>query len=275
MPPDGLLVVAAAALDATEVSELHGGHQARVLRAMFATGEVVVAKLTDASMVDATELATRVDVVAALGDLDRRVCRPLPIGDRLVTEVDDGDRHYLMVVYELADGDALQLSDAAAMGSTLAGLHEAMAELAHFDLPPVAALRGSPDVAGQLLHGDFNAGNLRRRDGVVRVFDFDDCGYGPVAFDVANALYMVLFDAAVEGTPKVYTDFRREFVGAYREASGGDLADDVLDGFIDRRVAAVRGWLDDLGQAPIGIRSASPEWHATLRSFTAAHDELR
>ena len=256
------------------IDELHGGHQSSVFRVTRVSGEVIVAKLTDASMVDRAEFAARVAAVAALADIDGRVCRPLPIGDGLVNEVDDGGQLRLLVCHEHAAGVPLDASDADLMGRTLRGLHESMAELPAVGLPSVAALRGATDGEGQLLHGDFNAGNIRRLGEAVRIFDFDDCGYGPVAFDVANALYMVLFDAVVQGAPRVYLDFRQAFVGAFRHGARTEVSDAVLDGFIDRRVEAVRAWLDDLDRAPIGIRTASPQWHATLRSFTDTYRDV-
>ena len=263
-----------ALLDAASISELHGGHQSSVFRVTDPSGEMIVAKVTDASLVDRTIFATRVDVVAALGEVDRRVCRPVPVDDRLVTEIQlDGQLH-LLVCYEHADGDAVDNSDAELLGHALAGLHQSMAQLNRVALPQVAALGGSTAADDQLIHGDFNSGNLRRQDGGLRVFDFDDCGYGPVEFDVANALYMVLFDAVTGGEPDVYRAFRERFVAGYCSAVVRQPTDEVLDRFVARRVDALRGWLDDLPQAPIGIRTATPEWHAILRSFVEAYPTI-
>ncbi len=264
-----------ALLDAAAIHELHGGHQARVFRVTRLNGEMIVAKVTDASLVDRRTFATRVDVVAALGDVDHRVCRPVPIDDRLVNEVELEGQLCLLVCYEYADGDVVGNSDAELMGRTLAGLHESMAHLPRAALPSVAALGGSTTDGDQLIHGDFNSGNLRQRAGAVRVFDFDDCGYGPVEFDVANVLYMVMFDAVTSGVPDVYSSFREPFVAGYGSVAVREPTDEVLDRFIARRVEALRGWLDDLQRAPIGIRTATPEWHATLRSFVESYPTFR
>ena len=126
-------------------------------------------------------------------------------------------------------------------------------------------------VEDQLLHGDFNALNVIVTPAGPRLIDFDDCGYGPVAFDVANALYMVLFDASVGDRPKLYATFRPGFLAGYRQAAGRPLDDGEVDGFIDARVAALGRWLDDLPNAPIGIRTSSPEWLQTLRAFVAGY----
>ena len=104
------------------------------------------------------------------------------------------------------------------MGETLAGLHRLLARITPRGIPEVAALRAvRSDVNEefQLLHGDFNSGNLRRTGPMVRVFDFDDCGYGPRSFEIANALYMVLFDATIEADIERYRTFENAFLNGY------------------------------------------------------------
>lgn len=269
------------ALAVNEVKELVGGHQSRVFRVVGRDGVPAAAKVLDASMVDRVELDARLDLTAALADLDPRVCRPLLIGGRRVTELTsvDGQQRYI-VCFEFAAGrapDPAQATDAERMGTTLSQLHSSMSRLPPTPLPLVAALRtvsadGIPAAGDhQLLHGDFNASNLREASGVVRIFDLDDCGYGPPAFDVSNALYMVLFDAFAQGTVETYRTFRRSFLAGYGGASGSSLPEESLDRFIDLRVQALRAWLDDLDSAPIGIRTASRSWQETLRSFVAGY----
>jgi Ser/Thr protein kinase RdoA (MazF antagonist) len=266
-----------ALLAAADVEELGDGQQARVFRVVRRVGDVVVAKVIDAMLVDRDELETRVSVIAALSDLDGRVCRPLANDDGLVAELtgDDG-RHHYVVCFEFADGtapDPAIPADASLMGRELARLHTSMSRLRLTPLPLVAALRTAPPGAvssageHQLLHGDFNASNLRKVDGGVRIFDLDDCGYGPPAFDVANALYMVLFDAVVDANPGTYGVFRESFVSGYAETARHTFDVDVLDRLIDRRVASLGAWLDDLDHAPTGIRTASPDWQSILRAF--------
>lgn len=269
------------ALGVDEVEELVGGHQSRVFRAAERNGRPVVAKVLDASLTDRVELEIRIDAVAALSDLDPRVCPPVEINEQRISELTsaDGHEHYV-VCYEFAPGtepDPARAVDATRMGAALSTLHESMSQLPAFALPVVSALDAiKPEKAvgagaRQLLHGDFNASNLRCAGGVVRIFDLDDCGYGPPEFDVANALYQVLFDAVTRGTVKTYETFRPSFVDGYAGASGPSLREESLDRFIDLRVRALASWLDDLDHAPIGIRTASRAWQATLRSFAASY----
>ena len=265
-------------LGATEVEELGGGHQSRAFRVVLRDGSTAVAKVFDATSVDRAELDARVTVVTALADLDPRVCRPLAV-DGAVVAVTGADRAYI-VCFEHADGrppDPADPTDAARMGTALATLHESMREVPTTRLPLVATLRDAGEEtlalggAVQLLHGDFHAGNLRVGPAGLRIFDLDDCGYGPPAFDLANALYMVRFDSVVEGRPAVYASFERSFVPAYARTRGESIPSDVLEHFIDRRVDALAGWIDDLAGAPIGIRTAPPEWLGTLRAFVATY----
>lgn len=270
-----------AALPVDNVTELVGGHQSRVFRVTGRNGLVAVAKVLDASMVDRVELDARLDVTDAVADLDPRVCRPLELNGQRVTELAsaDGLQRYI-VCYEFAVGgepDPARARDASLMGPVLSELHVSMSQMPTTLLPVVEALRtvsavGAPELGTQqLLHGDFNASNLRQADGVMKIFDLDDCGYGPPAFDVANALYMVLFDSVTQGTAKSYETFRRSFVAGYDSTSDPSLPETSLDYLLDLRVRALGLWLDDLDHAPIGIRTAPPAWQATLRSFVAAY----
>jgi Ser/Thr protein kinase RdoA (MazF antagonist) len=120
-------------LGVAEVRELVGGHQSRVFRMVGPNGTPAVAKVLDASMVNRVELDARLDVTAALAELDPRVCRPLPISGQLVTELVVAEAQLRYVIcFELADGippDPARAADAERMGRTLAELHSTMRRL--------------------------------------------------------------------------------------------------------------------------------------------------
>jgi Ser/Thr protein kinase RdoA (MazF antagonist) len=254
-------------LGATACQELKGGHQARVFRVSPAQGETIIAKVL-ADGIEQTELECRVGVIASLSEFAPQVCRPLPVRGRLVNQIAATAGPAWLTCYEDAGSHAL------------AQLHAAMRRLPQTNLPVVGALRAAgwecaADDPPQLLHGDFNASNLRECAGHIRVFDFDDCGYGPTVFDVANALFMVLFDATVGGRVDTYETFASEFVAAYDEAAGYALRGDALKAHIDGRVATLKMWLDNDDLAPAGIRNASPAWRGVLRGFVSDYRPQR
>ena len=263
----------------TLVRELEGGHQSRVFEAVLGpAGRRVVLKVRDADEVDRAVVEARVGAVADLAAVEPMVCRPLPLDGALVRDVagDDGAAR-LATCVEHADGrppDVRRPADANAMGRALARLHAAMADLGPRAIPLVAALdRVGSSFEGpvQLLHGDVSAGNVRLTTGGLRIFDLDDCGYGPPLFDVANAIYMVLFDHVVSGGEGQTTAFEEPFMSGYAEGTGIPADRGTVDGYVDLRVAALEAWLDDLPSAPAGIRGASPAWRQVLRRFAQGY----
>jgi len=263
-PPDD---TAWSSLGVTVGPELHGGHQSRVFKAER-DGQAVVVKLVDGRLVDRA-FHVRLEVVAALATIDDTVVGPIPTNGRLVTPLDD----WLAVVSPFVAGaqpDGRAERDVRRMAATLAGLHQSFDRLDSFDLPRVVALADA-DVSGfgtpQLLHGDFSHTNVMFSDRGVRVIDFDDCGYGPVEFEVGNTLYMALFDAAMSSETSRYRRFRECFVDAYRSASGRVVPDALLDRAISLRVEALGRWVEHPETAPIGIRNATVAWRDGLRAF--------
>lgn len=252
-----------------DVQPIAGGHQSRVFSCQLGH-QHVVAKLTKAGLVDEERFTNRMDMLEALARVAPGVVAPIEVDGRPVNR----RAGRLIVVFPFAPGRAPDIetpSDVALMGRTLAELHRALASIPPSDIGPVAALEvvERPTVSSptQLLHGDFSTSNLRQHDGRLRVFDFDDCGDGPVEFDVANTLYMELFDAATTDRIDRYQKFRTGFVEAYVSESGVDIGDDTLDEWIRVRRDAVRYWIEHLDQAPIGIRTSPPEWLEQLQHF--------
>lgn len=287
----GHLVCEASAVDLTRrlaklvgttgVREIPGGHQSQVFE-VVRSGQRMVVKVQDASTLDRATLQTRVETVAELATIDPRVCGPVMLDGSLVTTL-NGDNGWVRLVtcYQYANGaapDAASPADAALMGSALAQLHQSMRRLEPKALPLVAALDAVQHEWNgpmQLLHGDFNAANLHRAGGEVRMFDFDDCGYGPVAFDVANALYMVLFDDMTGRQPSVYPSFQEAFLSGYSNDTGEALDPHEVSGFIDLRVTALQSWLSNPATAPVGIRNSPPAWHETLQAFVRRYRDQR
>lgn len=231
-------------------------------------------KLTDRRFVDAALLEARMAAAESIAVELAEVVGPLRLDGELVQQIGG----WLMAATPLVTGEQLDTSraeTAVLMGRTLARLHLAMAQGEWRGIPAVAALGTAPtDVdrsAWQLLHGDFSVENMLSTPHGVRIFDFDDCGYGPTEFDVANSLYMVLFDAEIHDDAPRYTTLRSSFLSGYTNGIGDQLDLAAIEELMAVRISALGRWLEDLSSAPIGIRTSSPEWQATLRSFVRAH----
>jgi Ser/Thr protein kinase RdoA (MazF antagonist) len=233
----------------------------------------VIAKLTDDRMVDRGLFERRIETVVELARQSDQVVGPVLRNGAYVDRIGG----WLAVVYPFVYGRAPRLDrdgDILMMGRALAELHRSMAKVPTFGLRGVAALElakleppGSPVGRGQLIHGDFAVANLRLRARRLRVLDFDDCGLGPVEYDLGNSLYMVLFDTTINGNPAGYDHVRRLFVDSYRAECGRPVDDSILEAIIDHRRSALRHWLDNPDEAPIGIKTSSPEWRTRLRLF--------
>jgi hypothetical protein len=159
-----------------------------------------VVKLTQAHLVDRDVLRRKATLIEHLARLDAAVVGPVPV----------------------------QGSPVRSLGEWLVpGLHQSMRDLPTVDIPRAASLevdtsrRWDSTDSDQLLHGDFAASNLLQTPDGIRIFDFDDCGYGPVEFDIANSLYMVMFDSWVNDRSDArYQEFKAYFVNGYTRSTG-------------------------------------------------------
>lgn len=238
-------------------------------------GQRAAIKLTESLLADRSALVARLEAVASLGAAYPNVVQPIEIEGALVQAFGG----WLMAATPFIEGDQLDAGsadDAKVLGRFLAGLHAALGELQTCEIPTIAALETSGLVerrsGWQLLHGDFGTQNVIVTPTMLRVFDFDDCGYGPIEYDVANSLYMEFFDSDVTNRWDAYEAFRPAFLAGYAEGSERELDIDTIDEMIGVRIEALGRWLDDLDRAPIGIRTSSPEWLETLSSFVRRND---
>lgn len=251
--------------------ELHAGKQSRAFAGRV-NGRPAVVKLTDARLADRTTLTERMAMVESLAELTDVVVAPIRIDGSLVRAVGD----WLLTATLFVTGrqaDITVAADARLLGRALGELHAALGRLDQRQLPPMAALVDDDGDRSrwQLLHGDFSDQNVVVTPHGPRVFDFDDCGYGPVLYDVANSLYMVFFDSEVTTERDRYRSFRSPFLDGYAGATGHAFDRVAIDSLIGTRIDALGRWLDDLDSAPIGIRTSSPEWLNVLRAFVSTH----
>lgn len=262
----------------TPIAELHGGFQSTVwLVADDGTADRadrLVVKVVPTGPADDVR-RRRVDVANRLADIEPAIVGPLDRGPGLVVDVDG----WSATCHRFVDGRRPRPDSAAdveAMGRTLADLHRAMAAVGPVDLPPAAALTataGPSPVDGsgrsrvQLLHGDYGGANLLVTDGGLRVIDLDDCGLGPVEFELGNSLYLELFDAWHTDDLDRFRPFRDRFLAAYRSAASQPVDEGEVERSVQRRLAALARWLQEPATAPVGIRTSSGEWRDHLRTF--------
>lgn len=250
-------------------AEVHSGFQSKVFLARGQLGRLIV-KLIEASDADAV-LRDRVEITRQVSEINPAVVGPLTLASEPVVKVD----RWNAVCYPYIEGtrpDTSDRGDVKTMAATLATLHGSLATLPNASLPPVAALDGTVEGSlgrGQLIHGDYAAANLIFTSSGLNVIDFDECGQGSVEFEIGNTLYMVLFDTWHSGTPDHYDRFRSWFVNAYRKAASLDVDDALLDKAIRVRARALKRWLTRPAEAPVGIRTSSPEWRQQLQPFVA------
>lgn len=251
------------------VDELHVGKQSRVFDAVLGGARVAV-KLTETRLADRAVLVSRLEAVESLGAGHPGVVPPTRIAGALVQPIGG----WLMTATPFIEGERLEAGsadDAELLGGALAQLHNALKQLEPFEIPPIAALQSIGNDAQspgtQLLHGDFSERNVIATPAMLRIFDFDDCGYGPIEYDVANSIYMVLFDSDVTNHPDRYQVFRPAFLAGYGNGPDRRLDELMVDDMIGIRIEALGRWLSDLSSAPIGIRTSTTEWLETLGTF--------
>jgi Ser/Thr protein kinase RdoA (MazF antagonist) len=255
----------------TVVGELKGGHQSRVVL-VNRNAEQLVIKLTDARLVDLQEFETRIGLARELAAIDKHAVGPIAIGPSLINHLG----RWLAVAYPHVTGlnpSPENRAEVEGLARNLAALHHSSRRLTSPHVFPLAALRASGPLAGaltgppQLLHGDYSPANVLVDGDRTSIIDFDDCGYGPVEFELGNTLYMILFDATLNNDPRRYERFRQWFCDSYTAEAATVLSEVDLDRSIELRRSALRHWLDHPAKAPIGIRLAPPEWRRQLRTF--------
>ena len=119
-----------------------------------------------------------------------------------------------------------------------------------------------------LIHGDYNFSNLIKSSTYIYLIDFEDSCYGWYAYDIANALYMELFDQRKEQAYVKFSDFFKPFLQSYFSAwpEAKVILDDIPM-FVTYRVLMLESWLNGNSAAPAFIKSATTPWKKELLQF--------
>ena len=118
-----------------------------------------------------------------------------------------------------------------------------------------------------LIHGDYNTSNALVDGAELRIFDFDDIAYHWYDYDLANSLYMVLFDFRNQNDLSQFLSFRDLFLEKTAASSEYDVSG--IHNFIHYRVLLLEGWLDTPDIGPQFVGELTAEWKLELRNFIA------
>ena len=251
---------------------LTGGHQSLVYRGRFAATDVVV-KAVDGRLTPPAIVHQQAQLAADLAAIDPRVVAPLPVEGQTVLVMG----HHLVTVLPFVTGHVPNLDDrteAEWLGAQLAMLHASM-RCVSADLPLVASLRVpglSAEGDCQLIHGDPSPANIQRNGDAAHVLDFGEAGLGTPAYDVALALFSRRFQtwrrhSEGTGSNAAQDEAPRALHDGYEQASTRELNWQAVEDGLVRRREALAWWLEHLDEAPVGIRTSSAAWRATLARF--------
>ncbi len=296
----GLLVNA---LNFEDLAAVPEGKQNLVFSCLL-RGEKSIIKVTDSRHRTRHMLETQLSMLSAVSRYNSDVCAPKPVFDKAyIAELELEGIPFYVTVYPYAPGESADIRldrHGYLMGQTLAKLHGSMRLLPTYAFGEIntgislikvknASQTTTPGVsdkifeglerwdrsAPQLLHGDFSSSNIRIENSAVTIFDFDNCVYGNAAYELANSLYMVLFDGVEHrrGDLSRYRKFRRTFLAGYASSSGEPIQVHLINLFVSYRVLLLSSWLQDPDDAPLFIRQAPSSWLVTLQKFVNTYFE--
>lgn len=281
-------------------AHLHLDHTPKLLRrsqntvyeAIFDDNTPCIIRVTDSQHRSRTAIAEEIRALNRLSQKCNFICKPLRGPEnRFIEELTIENEIKYISFFEQAKGqypDFHLEADVARAATCLAQFHQQSAALQHAykrrqaDRSPF--LKAKPDrrypqmsqlidwqvnLAKQagtygLIHGDFNATNIKLNTPQIRLFDFDDCGYHWYAYDIANAIYMFLFDHRNEALHKV-SAFADTFLSAYETYR--PVNHEEVNQFISYRVCLLNTWLNRPNQGPLVIRTSSQKWITDLKTF--------
>jgi Ser/Thr protein kinase RdoA (MazF antagonist) len=118
-----------------------------------------------------------------------------------------------------------------------------------------------------LIHGDFQANNLRVDKGVLSVFDFDDCEYNWFVSDLATSLYFALWETPANQSNEAFASFALDnmIVGYSREHSIGADWTEQIPIFLKLQEMSIYVAINEYNQMALGKNFETlPEKHRAL-----------
>ena len=236
-------------------------------------GELCILRLTDPAHRTQKQLRSELALLTDLRDV-ATVVQPLPFlsGEFIQVITYEGKPHNGMLFSFVNGSPAFVLSTVAGarFGAFLATLHTELAKLTTlYDLPA----RVPSDGDRQLIHGDFNPTNVLVTADTFVVIDFESACYASHEYELANTIYMVMFDLRHDVAKLVDSHFVEGFLTGYTSRRSADLR--RLRNSIDHRIDMLLEWLNDLTTAPLSIAASPESWRLELRDFVDAFKDGR
>lgn len=189
---------------------------------------------------------------------------------RFIEETRYNGKRYYAVLFTFIEGapiDICSFTQARRFGILLAELHTALSELnCPYDLPTLQNTLENK----QLIHGDFNRTNVLARDESLVIIDFENACFSTYEYELANAIYMAVFDARHNPAVILDTGFIDGFLVGYTRKRSVDL--DTVRLEVDRRVSMLKGWIDDSASAPLSVSTSTDSWKKELNDFINAYE---
>jgi amicoumacin kinase len=122
-----------------------------------------------------------------------------------------------------------------------------------------------------LIHGDFQANNLRVDKGVLRVFDFDDCEYNWFVSDIATSLYFALWESPAKQSNDAFASFVLGHItaGYAREHSIGADWVEQIPIFLKLQEMCIYVAINECNQIALGssLETLPPKHRALLSRY--------
>jgi Ser/Thr protein kinase RdoA (MazF antagonist) len=236
-------------------------------------GDTCILRLTDLAHRSVKRLQAEIDLLTDLHLVTTLTIAPMQfLSGKFIETVTYQGMHYNAAIFPFVNGSPSNMksfAEACYSGALLAQLHTVLAGLdKQYDLP---ARQHTSDSARQLIHGDFNPTNVLSTNSSSVVIDFEDACYSTYEYELANSIYMTMFDYRHHPIQFRDSEFINGFLSGY--TSHKEIDRQGVRAGMDERVAMLQRWLSEPDSAPLSIASSPESWKQELANFVLSYTE--